>query len=547
MKNVTMMYAIFLCIMQGFAQNSTVEYALSDAIFANPERGFYKYTDTNSNSYKLLTLSTLNNYRANQNITLIFRYFYLESFINSDISQSYLNNMQTDFDRIRQAGLKCVIRFAYSDSEDATQLDATKSRILSHIQQLKPLLQANADVISVMQAGFIGAWGEWYYTSQAEFGGWGYNRTDLTASNYSHRKDIVNALMNALPERRMIQIRYPKMKQQMYSITTPLPPAQAFTQAYVARLGHHNDCFLSSSTDVGTYTNIATEYPYMEQETKFLPMGGETCAVFESKTNCTSAMTEMAKFHWSFLNLDYHPNVIQGFKNNDCFNDIQRNLGYRLQLISGQFPVQVSGNIMNVKLKLRNIGFAAPYNERKAYIVLQNTTTNTKYSLPLTSDPRTWLPSNNIMTIEENLTLPSNIVPGSYKLYLHLPDYDTSIANRPEYAIRFANENTWESTTGFNNLNFIATINSTLGIVDNEKLDLKIYPVPTQDQLTVEGDAIENYTAFVYNTLGQSVQLPTTVDNQKIIINTQSLSNGVYFVVLKGQGVRESKKFIVKH
>ena len=49
-----------------------------------------------------------------------------------------------------------------------------------------------------MQAGFIGAWGEWYYTSQPEFGGWGYNQTDLVTSNYNNRRDILNAILSCL-------------------------------------------------------------------------------------------------------------------------------------------------------------------------------------------------------------------------------------------------------------------------------------------------------------------------------------------------------------
>ena len=42
-------------------------------------------------------------------------------------------------------------------------------------------------------------------------------------------------------------------------------------------LGHHNDCFLASSTDYGTYDDVGKEYPYLEQDTKYVPMGGETC------------------------------------------------------------------------------------------------------------------------------------------------------------------------------------------------------------------------------------------------------------------------------
>ena len=42
---------------------------------------------------------------------------------------------------------------------------------------------------------------------------------------------------------------------------------------------------------------------------------------------------------------------------------------------------------------------------------------------------------------------------GNYDLFLFLPDAYKSLSNRTEYAIRFANENMWETATGYNNLN----------------------------------------------------------------------------------------------
>ena len=126
----------------------------------------------------------------------------------------------------------------------------TANILLLHLQQLKPILQANEDLISVMQAGFIGSWGEWYYTSQAEFGGYGYNQTNLTATNIANRKEVVEAILSALPKSRMIQIRTPTFKQGLYS-KNALTNTQAFSESSLARIGHHNDCFLASSSDFG--------------------------------------------------------------------------------------------------------------------------------------------------------------------------------------------------------------------------------------------------------------------------------------------------------
>ncbi len=537
-----------LLFLYGGAQTTTVTYTASSANFPNPERGFYKYSDTESSSsgYNLLNQSSLTNYRVNQNITLVFRYFYLKDFVNSSISQSYLNNMQTDFNRIRNAGLKAVIRFAYSDDYgNGVILDATKTRMLEHINQIKPLLIANADVIAVMQAGFIGAWGEWYYTGQSEFGGWGYNQTNLTSANYAHRKDITDAILNALPSSRALQIRYPKMKQQMYNTPAPLPPSQAYTNTSLARIGHHNDCFLSSNTDVGTYTNVNTEYPYLDQETRFVPMGGETCAVFESRTNCTTAQFEMAKFHWSYLNLDYHPSVINGWQTGDCYQEIQKNLGYRFQLTSAVFPQSIPLNSqLSVTLNINNVGYAAPFNERNAYIVLKNTATNQIFSMMMESDPRNWLDE---FTVTENLSLPEGIIPGTYDMYLHLPDVYESLANRPEYAIRFANNNMWEPSTGYNRLNHKLIINETLGIAEANWLKVVLHPVPADDELVVEMDDASAYNFAVYNSLGQQIKLNTSHNGNKVIFDTQTLTNGVYFIQFDNGQTNDSRRFIVKH
>ena len=71
-----------------------------------------------------------------------------------------LNSIFAD---IREAGVKAIIRFAYNQGPyPDSEPDASKAQILRHIEQLAPLLQNNADVIAWLEAGFIGAWGEWH-------------------------------------------------------------------------------------------------------------------------------------------------------------------------------------------------------------------------------------------------------------------------------------------------------------------------------------------------------------------------------------------------
>jgi hypothetical protein len=438
----------FIVFIFGSIQVSvSVLFTASNEIFSNPERGFYKYSSTSSVSYRALDLRTLRQYREQQNITLIFRYFYLNNFKNTNVSKEYLTALEADFIVIRTAGIKCIPRFSYTDSTTEVPIDATKSIMEQHIEQFKPILIKNSDVIATVQIGFIGTWGEWYYTSQADFGGWGYNQKPLTQQNYNNRKDIVEKLLTALNGLRTVSIRYPDVKRKMYG-TVPLTEINAFTQSSVALIGQHNDCFLADEYDMGTFTynSIEEEKNYLEKETLFLPMGGETCKLYLPRSNCVTALKELKRFHWSYLNLDYHSDVLNAFRTQGCFSDIEKQLGYRFELISSE--ISVNQRQLNVFITIRNVGFAAPFNKRNAYIVLKNG--NDVYELLLKSDPRKWF--GNI-EIRETLSLGTSLKTGTYAGYLYLPDLDPTLKSRPEYAIRFANIGTWQSTTGYNSLN----------------------------------------------------------------------------------------------
>ncbi|MDR3250135.1 MAG: DUF4874 domain-containing protein, partial [Tannerella sp.] len=183
----------------------TVGYKSLDDKFPNPERGFYKYSDCNLGTGSgMLAEKTLRTYREN-NISLLFRYFYLKNFRNAPLSVKALDDFDKDMATLRKSGMKCVLRFAYSDS--AGEPDAPLGTVLQHLDQLKPYLEKNADVIAVMQAGFIGAWGEWYYSSN------GLNTSGA-------RRQTLNKILETLPANRMVQVRTPAYKKEFFQRST---------------------------------------------------------------------------------------------------------------------------------------------------------------------------------------------------------------------------------------------------------------------------------------------------------------------------------------
>jgi len=401
---------------------------------ANPERGLYTQFTSQAEADPL----TLQGLQAlqDENMTLILRMYYLKTFRDRPLSDTQLNMIRHDFALIREAGVKCILRFAYSQA--IGEPDAPIGIVLEHMTQLKPILQKNADVIATVQSGFVGAWGEWHASTN-----------DL--GEPENAKQIVHQWLDTLPPQRTVQLRTPRQKWMVFGHKTPLEADTAFAGTPVARIGHHNDCFLSSDTDVGTYEDIENEKKYLHLETRFVPMGGETCAK-AAYSEPDNARNEMESLHFSYLNLGYHPDVINAWRDNGYLDEVKCRLGYRLHLESISYNTSANpGGSIDAQLNLTNTGFAAPYNPRTVELILVNNEDHTEYKTTLPDDPRTWLPGEPI-SINAELNIPADAKPGHYSVFLALPDPEPSLNDRPEYAIQLATPGLWNPATGRHDL-----------------------------------------------------------------------------------------------
>lgn len=409
-----------------------VKFELSTDIFPNPERGFTKTYTTNTP----LNAVSLNTFRANLNTTIIVRDFYLSDFKNKAIDQTYLDFIQSDLDKIRNAGLKGIIRFAYTE----TDTDAPLAIVERHIDQLKPILEANKDVIAFVQAGFIGDYGEWHDSTNG-------------LATPDNEKTILLKLLSAVPTDIMIQVRTPLQKQQVFGTAVPVTAAQGYSGADIARVGQHNDCFLSSTDDYGTYVNVDAEKQYVSSEGLYVPVGGETCPPIGGySSDCDQGRTQMKLLRWTYLNMDYYQPTINGWKTSGCFDEFLRNLGYRLALVDAVLPGKAAINgSLKLGINITNVGYAPLYNKKNTSIILKNTTTGTYYEAPLTYDIRGIKPATTVK-LDESVSL-SGIPAGTYALYIRIADQAPNLKNRIEYAIRLANKNTWvEDNGGMNDL-----------------------------------------------------------------------------------------------
>ncbi len=69
---------------------------------------------------------------------------------------------------------------------------------------------------------------------------------------------------------------------------------------------------------------------YIEEDTKFTAVGGETCDdTFSPQNDCEPAghaETEMKNMHYSFLNAAYNTDVDNDWDSSGCMNSIKKNL-----------------------------------------------------------------------------------------------------------------------------------------------------------------------------------------------------------------------------
>ncbi len=403
----------------------TVELDGTDEDFLNPERGFYVGLD-------LLEGDGAAEIRASGH-SLAIALVRLDDYRDQALDAEILSALRAGFADVRENGIKVILRFMYNASYEG---DTDRDRILQHIEQLKPIIRDNADVIAVMQAGFIGAWGEWHSSTNG-------------LDNDADRGAILGALLDALPASRTVQIRTPMFKEALLP-GGPLEEQEAWSGADRARVGHHNDCFLATASDYGTFADpIAQWEDYVEQDARFVPVGGETCRLNAPKTDCESALAIMQDQRWSYLNEQFQEAVLDTWVEQGCSDEISLRMGHRLSLVRATLSETAApGGDLDVELEIDNQGFSAPFNARPLVLVLRRG--DRRWAATLEGrDARELQPGRT--TVSARLRVPADAVAGDdYELALWLPDADARLRDDSRYAIRLANAGVWDEATGTN-------------------------------------------------------------------------------------------------
>lgn len=473
----------------------------------NPGRGFRLETavdvlhEKDSPTKELTELSA--KYAADS-VSLAQSYFYLTYLIDKKLSEENFQTMQSYFDELQKLGKKAVLRFAYErDFMGRSPVGPTGEQILAHLDQLKPFLEKNKDLILVVQAGMIGAWGEWHSSVQ------GLENSEET------KAAVLEKLLSVVPEGRNVQVRLPEFKN-LLKDKPELYKRLSFHDDFIVIRPDRWDADMHEGTP--KFDQIVRESPYLVVDGE-LPWGFWSVGADPDSPSAgwiidgLQAARRLFLQHYTSLSVihnykEQHPNhrfdennppeysmivwkksmitedslrqyhmpVSDGYFQKKDGTKVQRNmfdyirdhLGYRIELQSLQLPEKLKrGEQNSVALTLKNRGFATVFGEHPvSYVLINEKGEVTEF--PTKVNPVDWQPfepndstcTSLVHPVDAMLELPASVTPGTYKLGLWIPDGSDRLMYNPRYAIRCANGDTdwWISEDGRYGVNVLTTV-----------------------------------------------------------------------------------------
>lgn len=374
--------------------------------------------------------------------------------------------------RVNTSGKTALIRFAYDpdfegdgQSRDVELEDF--SLILTHIEDICAAIKDYEQVITGIQCGMVGPWGEMNFTTysknmaKADFEKYNYDfeleldstpdKNDgyiengylvLIMRKFTKELDANNCDVPLLVRQPRFIYDYIKRRKSDFNFDGENVPALFIpdtSNKEFYRLGLYNDGYLGSNMDTGTFTiNRAQETDFIKAFTDHTPYGGELIGNYNLKDGNCASMKEMFINHLSVLNIGYKESVfrdLNNFKydNESAFSYLIKHMGYRYIVKDVVFEYPENLSELDINLTFENNGFAnLPYHRKKMMSVLFEKDGKIVYEK---KDPNLLFDGKEKTFILNTVKLSE----GSYAIYLKISDFDGN------YPIQLANKNLWNS------------------------------------------------------------------------------------------------------
>lgn len=423
----------------------SLDYNESTEALNNPDQGFYrpvyvKVTDTEV--------------KPNANINSAARLLHLRMDISAyssaaggadkpltDKALSDFENMLAD---MRKREKNAIVRFAYApgfgDMKNAEPSDAVMQ---GHIIQICSVLNKYESVITAVEVGMIGPWGEMHSSDIA---------------NAGHISPLIDAYLGNT-ENIAVLVRTPKMIYDYLGISGgQIADYKTPTNDKSARLGLFNDGYLGSANDLGTYADRERDVAFLSERNVRLPFGGEVVAPDSKLHDIENCLPEMYALKLSYLNIEWNNNVIDKWKKTfyteSCGNDkhyygstafsyIENRMGYRFVLRRSALGY-ASGRLYG-KLETENAGFGNMFKKKQIQIIVADSLGNEVFS-----GSAGLYGGESDVKFEFECALPA----GGYSVYMRICGDESDGA--PLYAVRFANGGIWNEGLKANQIGVIS-------------------------------------------------------------------------------------------
>lgn len=393
--------------------------------------------------------------------------------LDYDLDEQFFTALRGTFENCRKNGSTIALRFRYDSNGKANPEPNTFEQVLKHISQIKEsgVLEDYKDILMFVESGFVGQWGEQH--------GGKYTTVDYKAQ-------VLAAMLDCVPSPVPVTVRTPDIFAKYVGIArNQLADYVVEEGSDAARVGLYDDGYMGSNSDLGTYANRQIETTWLGNQTLTSYFGGEFSGNIDfAKQYDTylpeNCIHEMYKTHLSYINgnifqlyKDYTFSKeydVEGYDNSayygqTVFQFIRDHLGYRFVLKQSKFPKFVKlGSNLSFSFTVTNNGFANPVKKQKCEIILEKDGNFVTTEVEL--DPTKWY-SGDTQNIKLNLKLPALMDTGSWKVYFKSSIAVDGFAQYGFRSIRFANNDTWNSTLGANYLGSVKITSSNTDIKDN--------------------------------------------------------------------------------
>lgn len=322
---------------------------------ANPGRGFYIQVKTDR-IHKIED--------AAEEVRLILLTFELEDYTEEELSEEKLEELRKAMDVAKEEHMTVIFRAAYGFHREVKEPERMEL-VDRHIQQISEVLNSYRDQILVVQAGILGAYGEWHSSRYLE------------GTEEEKRESRLHIL------RQWELYLYPNIR---VDVRRPRFVREAAAEGILAgRLGVHNDALLSTDSDMGTYDD-----PGMEREDELIWMqenllgqvnGGEMPTPGELNAP-ENADREFAQQHTGYLNLKYNEEIIDGWaamtmEDMDAKSYLENHLGYRLFLTElgvrrFYFAGELPEDGVQMHIGLCNSGYAPLMEKYRVFVTVES-------------------------------------------------------------------------------------------------------------------------------------------------------------------------------